>query len=341
MPFNQQTLCVKAADHSSWNQYLKATIAAILAAGVGAVLAGVVGMPWCIPFSLTILPAVWLISYCEWWLFDRLICLGGDKTVVAMLVSSEPPGNKSFPDSLDTDFSINLLLPPNPLGVDQATAEMSVPFGELMKGQTATNDIGLPCPGETATDPGTGVKSAILHAEFEGNGIADALIGAQIGLALAVASVLACIAIPLPWGVIVAAILAFLAFLAMLLGMLFGLGDEGDPGDVNPSLGTLHTNDPASGVGADLLAVMGTWVYDTAHEGWNELHPIKQCQKAGTWDGAWPADINDIINRWDIAIKDANSPQTGAEQKNPQHYWGVHPGVDGCDPPASPPPPLH
>src|SRR6185295_3975177 len=143
MAFNQQTLCVKAADHSSMNQYVAATRDAILAAGIGAVIAGVAGMPWCIPFATTILPAVWLISYCEWWLFDRLICLDGDKTVVGMLVSSEPPGNKSFPDSLDTDFSINLLLPPNPPGVDQATAEASVPFGFLLKGQDATNNIGL------------------------------------------------------------------------------------------------------------------------------------------------------------------------------------------------------
>jgi hypothetical protein len=343
MPFNQQTECIKATSHSSWNQYLKATVAAILAAGAGAAVAGIAGMPWCAPFAATILPAVWLIAYCEWWLFDRLICLDGDKTIVAMLVSTEPPGNKSFPDSLDTDFSINLLLPPNPPGVDQATAELSVPFGFLLKGQDATNNIGLPCPGETATDQGTGVKSAILHAEFEGNGIADALIGAQVGLVLAVASLLACLAIPLPWGVIVAAILAFLAFLAMLLGLLFGLGDEGDPADVDPSLGTLHTNDAANGgIGADLLAVMGTWVYDTAHEGWNEIHPIKQCQKVGTWGGDWPPDINDIIKHWETAIGEATSPTTGTEQKNPEHHWGVHPDVDGCNPNgATPPPPLH
>lgn len=338
MPFNQETVCIKAAAHSSWNQYLKATVAAVLAAGAGAAIAGLAGMPWCIPFAATIMPAVWLIAYCEWWLFDRLICLNGDHTIIGMLVSSEPPGNKSFPDSLDTDFSLNLLLAPNLPGVDEATAEASVPFGFLMKGQDATNNIGLPCPGQSATDPGTGVKSAILHAEFEGSGIADALIGAQVGLVLAVASLIACLAIPLPWGVIVAAILAFLAFLAMLLGLLFGLGDEGDPGDVDPSLGTLHTNDPATKIGADLLAILGTWVYDTAHEGWNELHPIKQCQKVGTWDGAWPPDIDDQIKHWETALGDATSPATAAGQKNPQNHWTLHPDVDGCGPDNSPPP---
>ena len=342
MPFNQETQCVSPSGFSTMNQYVSATIAAIMGAGIGALIAGTAAMPWCIPFSLTIGGAVWLISYCEWWLFGRLICLGGDKTVVGMLVSTEPPGNKSFPDSLDTDFSINLLVASNPPGVDQATAETSMPFGFLMKEQDATKNIPVDFKGESATDQATGVKSAVLHAEFEGSGIADALIGAQIGLALAVASLIACLAIPPPWGPIIAGILALLAWLAMLLGMLFGLGDEGDPGDVDPSLGTLHTNDAANGgLGADLLAVMGTWVYDSAHEGWNEIHPIKLCEKVGTWNGAWPADIGDIIKHWDAAIADATSPTTGAEQKNPQHQWSVHPDLDGCDGAAPPPPPLH
>jgi hypothetical protein len=33
----------------------------------------------------------------------------------------------------------------------------------------------------------------------------------------------------------------------------------------------------------DILVVKGTWVYDSAHEGWNEIHPILHCQRIGTW----------------------------------------------------------
>ena len=339
MAFNQKTACVAASNFNTMDQYIKATMYALLFAGLGALIAGAAGMPWCIPFALTIGAAVWLIAYCEWWLYGRLICLGGDFTVIGMLVSTEPPGNKSFPDSLDTDFSINLLLASNPPGVDQATAEVSVPFGFLMAEQAATKNIPVPFKGESATDQGTKIKSAILHAEFEGNGVYDTLIGAQIGLGLAVASLIACLAIPPPWGVIVAGILAILAFLAMLLGLLIGLGDEGDPADVNPTLGELHTNDAANGgIGADLLVVSGTWVYDSAHEGWNELHPIKLCEKVGTWGGDWPADIGDIITHWTTAVTDATSPQTGAEQDDPKHGWGVHPDVDGCGDDAPSPP---
>ena len=342
MAYNQKTLCVEAANYNSMNQYVQATLQAILGAGIGAIIAGAAGMPWCIPFTLPIAAAIWLISYCQWWLYDRLVCLGGDRTVVGMLVNVVTPQSKSGFDALDTDFSINLLLPPNPPGVDQATAETKAPYGVIIKEQAATHDIGLPFDPQLATDQGTNVKSAVLHAEFEGSGVYDTMIGAQIGLGLAAAALIACLAIPPPWGLIVAAILAFLAFLAMLLGLLFGLGDEGDPADVDPSLGTLHTNDAGNGgLGADLLAVMGTWVYDTAHEGWNELHPIKLCQKVGTWTGDWPPDIDDVIKHWETAINDAIAPTTGAEQKNPEHHWGVHPGVDGCGSDDSPPPPIH
>lgn len=42
-----------------------------------------------------------------------------------------------------------------------------------------------------------------------------------------------------------------------------------------------HVND-STGRGADILVVKGSWVYDSAHEGWNEIHPIKHCQTIGT-----------------------------------------------------------
>ncbi|HZN09926.1 MAG TPA: hypothetical protein VFB65_24230 [Pyrinomonadaceae bacterium] len=329
MAYIHHTRCVDIADYSSMNEFVNAFLQSLLSMGIGALLLIAIGMPWCIPFVLTVGGAMWIIAYCNWWLYGRLICLGGDQTCIGMLVSVEPPGNKTFPDSLDTDFSINLLLATNPPKVDQATAEVSIPYGFLMKEQAAT--IVLPFDGYRATDL-TGKKSAVLHAEFEGSGVKIMLDGAQIGLWLAVASVAMCVAIPLPWGPIVAGILALLAWLAMLLGLVMGLNDEGNPADVDPSLATLHTNDPQTGEGADLLGVTGTWVYDTAHEGWNEIHPIKLCEKIGTWQGNWPPDIDEIIEHWDTAVKDATSPQTQLEQTNPQQDWVVHPDVDGCGP---------
>ena len=210
---------------------------------------------------------------------------------------------------------------------------MHPPYGELIKAQQAITDLGLATPGETATDVATGIESAVLHAEFEGAGINDLKIGAQVGLGLSIAALLACVYIPGPWGLAVAAILAFLAFLAALIGGLFGLGDTGSPGDVDPGLGDLHTNDAAQGgIGADLLYVYGTWVYDTYHEGWNEIHPIKVCARVGRWDGDWPKDLDgDMIDRINGGFDDARDPGTKHEGERPKHGWHEHPDVDGCD----------
>jgi hypothetical protein len=351
MDYKQYTSCVEAKSHSTMNQYIQATIQALVAGGIGALIVGAAAMPWCLLIVGEIMAIMWLLGYCHWWLEDRLVCLGGDRVAIGMLVSVEPPQNKTGLDRLDTDYSLNLLLPPNPIGADQATVEASVPYGELVKEQTSTKGAGLPFTGEQATEPASGKVTAILHAEFEGAGVSDTLLGAQIALAIAVAALIACLAIPGPIGAIIAAILAILALLAALIGGAVGLGDTGSPGDVNPSLGDLHTNDPGTMVGADLLVVMGRWVYDAGHNnqgrGWNELHPIKLCERIGTWGGDWPADIGVLETRWADAVGSAASPLTAAGQKRPENRWQIHPVVDGCQPgtppppPPPPPPPIH
>jgi hypothetical protein len=303
----------------------------LLAGGVAALIAVAAGEPWCALIGVEIFLMAGIVAFCEWWLYDRLICLDGDQAAIGMLVSIEPATGKSGLGAFDTDYSINLLLFDNPIGVTQAVAEVQPPFGELIKGQQAITDLGLSTPGETATDAPSGKECAVLHAEFEGAGIEDLKIGAQVGLGIAIAALVVCLAIPGPIGAVVAGILALLAFLAALIGALFGLGDTGSPADVNPDLGNLHTNDPANGgIGADLLYVYGTWVYDTYHEGWNEIHPIKVCARVGRWDGDWPKGFDGEIDHIKDAFDDAKDDDTKHEQKRPKHHWGVHPDVDGC-----------
>jgi hypothetical protein len=315
------------------NQYVAAVLQGLLTGGVLAALAIAAGEPWCALFGIEVFAMAGVVSFCEWWLYDRLICLGGDRSAIGMLVSIEPATGKSGLGAFDTDYSINLLPYDNQPGVTQAAAEVHPPYGELIRAQQSVTDIGLETPGESATDVATGVKSAVLHAEFEGAGIYDLKIGAQVGLGLSIAALLACVFIPGPVGLAVAAILAFLAFLAALIGGLFGLGDTGSPADVDPGLGDLHTNDAAQGgVGADLLYVYGTWVYDSYHEGWNELHPIKVCARVGRWDGDWPKDLDGgMIDRINAGFDDARDPDTQQEGKRPKHGWHEHPDVDGCD----------
>jgi hypothetical protein len=332
MAYRQYTQCVQPSNHGSMNQYVSAVLSGLISGAVWAAIAVAAGEPWCALYATEIFAMAGVVAFCEWWLYDRLICLDGDRGAIGMLVSIEPATGKSGLGAFDTDYSINLLLYDSPPGVTQAVAEQRAPYGELIEAQPGVTGIGLPTPGETATDVATGIESAVLHAEFEGAGIRDLQIGAQVGLGLSIAALLACVFIPGPVGIVVSAILAFLAFLAALFGGLFGLGDTGSPSDVDPGLGDLHTNDPANdNLGADLLYVYGTWVYDSFHEGWNEIHPIKACTRIGRWDGDWPDGFGGIIDRVTKGFDEARHPDTKHEQERPRHDWHEHPDVDGCD----------
>jgi hypothetical protein len=353
MSFEQYTTCTPASSHSSMNQYIQASWQAIAATGIGVLLIAAVGEWWCLPIALVAGAAMWGCAYCHWWLEDRLVCLDGDQSAIGMLVATEPPSEKSGLDALDTDFSINLLLPPKPPGSDQATVEVSSPYGFLIKESDLTKNEGLPWSGESATDKGTGVKSAILHGEFEGGGMADFLLGNQIALGLATVGLILCLGGGF-WGAVAGYVLMILALLASLLGALFGLGDEGSYEDVG--LPSVETND-TNGVGADILGITGRWVYDSGHNnvgrGWNEIHPIKQAGKLATWGGDWgtltingtPVDVNVLIAEWPEKVGEGGSPLTVAGRDEPKNQWEVHPLIDGCDDgddgDETPHPPLH
>jgi len=95
--------------------------------------------------------------------------------------------------------------------------------------------------------------------------------------------------------------------------------------------GTFVTGD-SEGMGADILYVEGTWTYDTDHEGWNELHPIKHVQRIGTWTGKWGPDLDPLRWRseWQEAVRRARSDETRSAQREGRHAWSVHPCLDGA-----------
>ncbi|MDQ6617888.1 MAG: hypothetical protein M3083_24870 [Actinomycetota bacterium] len=324
--YRQYTSCCAPTAWESLANYLIGATTTLLAVAVATIL--IAG--WCALFYLGVAAAAEAVAACSWWLNKRLVCLGGDRSAAGMLVEIEPAVGKSgYFGELDTDYSINLLLYPNLPGVSQADAEISTPYGELIKDQQSIIDnIGF-FQGEMATEPHTHRQSAVLHAEFEGGGVYDFFIGASIALGLYIAAIIACAAIPPPWGVLIAGLLALLALLAWFLSHGLGASDYGGPGDVGaPS--ELHTNDPNTSVGADLLYVQGTWVFDSFHEGWNEIHPIKKCTPIGTWNGVWPSDIPALVKKLDDGFADALNPLTVGRQKEPTYTWAIHPLIDGC-----------
>lgn len=91
------------------------------------------------------------------------------------------------------------------------------------------------------------------------------------------------------------------------------LNDTGNPADASENLGNLEQ-------GIDLLAVRGTWVYDSAHEGWNEIHPIKHCQRIGRWEGSWEKAFDAIRG-----ISPTGTIQAGKDSASKRlalHYMG-------------------
>lgn len=350
MAFKQYTKCIAAAD---WNPN---RVAVILGYGAlaGSTALGIVALSgrWdCWPLVPQIAAIAMVVGYCENWLYARLICLGGDVDCIGVIVSISPPspdlifssGSNVFDLDWDTDYSINLLLQNTPFGTLQSPAatmppfaEQIAPYGNLIAAQPGVTAIGRETPGHTAFDEATGATSAILHAEFEGAGNYTLLQGADAALGLAIAALFACILLPFPISLIV----ALLSLLVLILGALLANNDFGSPSDVD--VPELHTNTDANGglgAGADVLYVQGTWVYDTLHEGWNEIHPIKIAMKVGCWKGDWSdtacEDQNtttppDIILRVRKGFQVAQAEETIANQARPEHQWRLHPDLDGC-----------
>ena len=63
------------------------------------------------------------IAYCRWWLYGRLVCLGGNRCTIGLALEVFPPELKTGLNREDTDYSVNMLLAPTTLfeGLNQAS----------------------------------------------------------------------------------------------------------------------------------------------------------------------------------------------------------------------------
>lgn len=347
-----------------------------------------------------------LIAYCLWWLYDRLICLGGDVCAIGLLGVVEPPGEKTGFDKFDTDFSINLVLAPHNIQELPADYPGSVPppppmankedyfdkqfkyalhrviaddgiQGHLIHETSTTADENWDFEGYFNKVGGATTLShqqAYLHCEFEGGGIYKLLQALYVLLPVATAMAVVCSIPFIGW--IACAVLAAVSAVIVLAGVVNALNDKGSPTVVDPKTGA--TTDQLH-PGRDILLIRGTWVFDTAHEGWNEIHPIKVCQLVGTatyqandvvdWDavigdylvsvGRWrpdlsrpgtkaflqdsgrpsPQDWRGWVAAWCDAVDKASQKLTVDTQQQPEHGWEMHPVIDGCRPARDPEPP--
>jgi hypothetical protein len=279
-----------------------------------------------------------LDEVCRWLRGGKLICIKHNQCAIGLVYGLEPVGfQKPFPEDIDNDYSINIVLAPhNPSDVE-ATMQKG-PQGHFITPQSASTSHGLGWigyPGGTYQNR----KSWTLHCEFEGDRPCTFCDAAKAAVAIATIAAVICSIPILGWiACAIAGAIAAIALVVLLLAGWFG-ADDGDPSHhaVNPGDGDLHTPD-AAGLGGDYVVVTGDWVYDAGHDGWNEFHPTRTVQKIqgapywqrGSSDQAFK-NFEPVLNDWCKRVGEAASPLTKAEQARPEHQWIVHPELDGCE----------
>lgn len=92
---------------------------------------------------------------CDYLLGRKLVCLDGDRCAIGTIIHIEPVGyHKPFPDDLDNDFCVNLLLFPHELGEFHSTDALvnwAVVTGDGVQGDLILHDpTALPEPREPA-----------------------------------------------------------------------------------------------------------------------------------------------------------------------------------------------
>ena len=325
------TRCVQPGDWVTFNRWVR-LVAGTAVLGIPAdVMALLASHPACWFIAAEVNVCIGVIVYCDYMLYQRLICNGGDEVVVGMVVRIGDPSTRGVTDP-DNDFTLDLL----PRGIEPGTlqeeAQTVGPYGRLLEIQPAVKGLGVSTKGKVAEDKFSKVSSAVLHVEFEGEGYVNLQRSAELALAVALAALIVCV-LPLPGGIALILGLAALAILAVLGFM--GKGSPGTPADVDPDVGELHVNgvdEQGNAVAADIVYVRGTWIFDPLHDGWNELHPVKECCKVCVpWTGSWAITCpDDVILRLTAAFDLAAAPATIAAQSLPENSWTVHPDLDGC-----------
>lgn len=344
MAYRQYTSCVSPGNyHDLGFTYLGwvGAVSTIVTFFIAAVVSG---------YAAAVLPAliamfVVLVSFLIWWLYGRLICLGGERCIIGVVLGRGHP--QPLTKAGDDDATMNVVLAPSPVdfNLPSSPVEQRLPQdktfywnepaqGDFVKPNAAVLAIGRSYVDDE--DHAHYVKA--LHCEFEGSGIRNLLAWASVVLALLIALQIILLIPGLGWLVpILLWLISSISVFAGTTGLLHPL-NPGDPTDIDPSLGTLTAG--------NIVVVKGDWIYDSLHDGWNEMHAIHACQIiCASMEGGktWPADIGGgfgldtsdkvkaAVGKWCDAIKDAEDCETGGSRDDPAQNWIIHPLIDGCN----------
>jgi hypothetical protein len=332
MAFRQYTSCVQPINFISANvvgyTYLLTVLGLIVAAFAASYSV------YTLPILIGLLIA--LITFLVWWLYDRLICLGGLQCAIGVVRNTNRGNIPDITKAGDDDFTINLFLAGGPTDIKKSKQEFwAGPLGKYVAENASILQIGL----HYAQDGSDLDHMKTLHCEFEGSGIRDLLIWANVVLALLIAALAVLLAAG-PIGAIISVILWILASLATAAALgiaIFHPLAPGDPADINPNLGDLGEG--------DLVIIKGDWIYDSLHVGWNEFHAVHDCQiiqRNVDLANGWPADIGmglgldtapkvqAAVDFWCNSLDQATIAQVNGNRDDPSQNWVIHPAIDGC-----------
>jgi len=275
-------------------------------------------------------------------LHGKLVCLDRDRCAIGHVAGFETVDDKSFPDTIDNDFSINLLL--SGWGLESFTYQSKKEGYELVansaspgsQGYLIKEQAGMPLPRESDADSwhlkddkgnpilhseryaGTFVKFPDKHyisynppewlrgAPYEVPVLHCEIEGERAHL---VCSVLDQLSHPLPGMREFCEANWFTRALCKIAQWF--LTPAIAPALVTAWAAGSNDNRDYMGAGSlakgDLVAISGRWVYDAGHDGQNELHPVKTVQKVPE-DSAEEADD---LERWCRRIGEAPTGDTG------------------------------
>jgi hypothetical protein len=294
MTYKHITSCIPLGQQKSKVQVMveHGVPLGIAVAIIGAAASGGIGAA--AGFGSTI-GLAFILGFCDWWFHYRLICIKDDQCAVGTAGHTAVSTGLGDPD---LDFTINLILAPvNRESMLNAADQISL-LGPQQKRyfepQVDASGQSYPPLGgiDENTTGGEGeAGTSGLHCEIEGNGMETvctaatvaAVVGAIAGTALGIAAgaaiaagcaatgpfALLCLLLALLVALIVAALTSAAATgIGWAIGVAIG-GDEGSPADVaaEPGSGTVEVGDH--------VAILGDWIFDNAHDGWHELHPVK------------------------------------------------------------------
>lgn len=330
-----------------------AAIGLLATGGLGGAIAGLGGT----------LPLAFVLGFCDWWFHYRLICIKDDECAVGTVGRTAVSTGLTDPD---LDFTINLVLAPinksSLLPADKQIALLTRQH-HYLEPQPGYPELGgvntISTVEEGSGDPGT----TALHCEIEGNGmqtvctvattagVVGAVAGGAAGAAAAATVIAGCAATG--WFAILCLIAAAVAALftsaassAVVTGIGWAIGvalggDKGSPAEVaaEPGSGSISVGDH--------IAIIGDWIFDNAHTGWHELHPVKSliklhCPKdlkGPGFDFEEPnserskeakenACLTLLGNNIDIIcrlLRDAHDPNVLFKQADPALTYQVHP----------------